>query len=82
MIFLWNDYSVKHPVITGILNLVLADLHTLVQFLLDCTAVPAVNDAVALYGPEVLRLLFYLTRSWCYSVHRARCTTLGLWSFR
>ena len=54
----------------------------LMQFLLDCSALPNVQDAVQLHGPQLLDSLFRISRTWCYSVHRTRCSMLGLWSFR
>ena len=49
------------------------------QFLLDCGAVPQVIKAVQQHGPQVSNLLFKLTRTFCYSVHRDRLKQLGLW---
>ena len=54
----------------------------LMQFLLDCSALPHIQDAVHLNGPQLLDSLFRISRTWCYSVHRTRCSMLGLWSFR
>ena len=44
----------------------------LVQFILDCSVLPRVITAVQDYGKIILDILFYLTRTWCFSIHRQR----------
>ena len=56
-----------------------ADQDLLLQFLLDCSSLPLAISAVQKYGEELLNNLFYLTRTWCYSVHKSRMRDLGLW---
>ena len=55
---------------------------TVMQFLLDCSPFPAVvylkQDSLS----PLLERLFYVTRTWCYSMHRSRMTKLGLNQFR
>ena len=50
-----------------------------VQFVLDCSVLPAVIQAVQA-DQAVLPLLFKATRTWCYSLHRTRLKLLGRWS--
>ena len=50
------------------------------QFLLDPTDLPEVVDAVTLEGPELLQQLLYLSRTWCFSIHRDRLKLLGRWN--
>ena len=50
-----------------------------VQFLLDCTAIPEVTDLVLVHGKQTLLPLFHISRTWCYNVHRARHKLLGQW---
>ena len=50
-----------------------------VQFLLDCSVLPPVISGAQL-DKEVLPLLFKITRTWCYSLHRTRLKLLGRWS--
>ena len=49
------------------------------QFLLDCSVVPEVIRLRQSYGCSILYGLFYLTRTWCYSLHRERLRQLGRW---
>ena len=49
------------------------------QFLLDCSCLPSVITAAQLHGDLVLHHLFRITRTWCYSLHRARLKLLGRW---
>ena len=49
------------------------------QFLLDCSCLPEVVMAVQQQGDQVLRHLFRITRTWCYSLHRSRLKLLGRW---
>ena len=50
-----------------------------IQFLLDCSVIPDVISAKQNYGPEVLNPIFYITRTWCYALHRERLKILGRW---
>ena len=43
------------------------------------SALPLVISAKQQLGPEVLTHLFYLTRTWCFSLHKAQHNLLGLW---
>ena len=55
---------------------------TIMQFLLDCSALPEVISSAQQHGEEIYNDLFYLTRNWCFSIHRERSKRLGLWNFR
>ena len=48
-----------------------------IQFLLDPSVLPHIISLTQEYGNSVLQTLFYLTRTFCYSVHRARLKLLG-----
>ena len=50
-----------------------------VQFVLDCSIIPEVIDA-AQKDNTVYPLLFKVTRTWCYSLHRTRLKHLGRWT--
>ena len=68
-----------------ILNLVQNALSSstdhLLQFIIDCSVLPEVISAKQLYGTYVLDQLFYLTRTWCFSIHKQRMKMLGRWNF-
>ena len=52
--------------------------NSLVQFILDASVHPSVITLVQTYGQDILMPIFYLTRTWCYSLHRERLKLLGL----
>ena len=52
---------------------------TLLQFLLDPSVHPSVISIVQEQGYEPLRVVFHLTRTWCYDIHRLRAKLLGRW---
>ena len=52
---------------------------TWVQFVLDFSVLPQVISA-AQDDPSVLPLLFKVTRTYCYSLHRTRLKILGRWT--
>ena len=54
----------------------------LLQFIIDCSVLPSVIQATQNYGNTVLKELFYLTRSWCFSIHRQRMKMLGRWNYQ
>ena len=54
--------------------------HFQTQFLLDCSVLPEVIHLRQNLGLNILRSLFYLTRTWCYSLHRERLRQLGRWN--
>ena len=49
----------------------------LLQFLLDCSCLPSVISATQKHGRVILDELFYLTRTWCFVIHRQRMRMLG-----
>ena len=51
------------------------------QFLLDCSSLQAVQRLKQNSNHHLISRLFYLTRTWCYSIHRARMTKLGLFQY-
>ena len=55
---------------------------TRMQFLLDCSTLPEVIRLRQSTGDSLLARLFFLTRTWCYTIHRSRMTKLGLLQFR
>ena len=57
------------------------DRDSFCQFILDCSVLPDVINAVQINGQEILNQLFTLTRIWCYSLHRDRLKLLGRWPF-
>jgi hypothetical protein len=50
------------------------------QFLLDCSVLPPVILAVQEHGINILDQLFQLTRTWVYTLHKARMRKLCRWN--
>ena len=80
---LWSEYLEDKPVITKLVNSYTlgCDQELQVQFLLDCSVLPTVISETRLHGKYVLDSLFYMTRTLCFSVHKARLKLLGKWNF-
>ena len=75
--------STKLPVVYElILTALSSEKNYLLQFLLDCSVLPTVIRAAQDHGYEVYKELFYLTRTWCFSIHRQRMKSLGRWNFQ
>ena len=55
------------------------DEYTIVQFLLDPSAVPEIIAANQ-NDKTVLPLMFRVTTTWCYSLNRTRLKLLGRWT--
>ena len=50
-----------------------------VNFVLDCSALPAVIKLTQELGPSILEPIFTVTRTWVYILHRERMKLLGRW---
>ena len=53
-----------------------------IQFLLDCSVLPLVVHYAQVHGEGIYRDLFYLSRTWCFALHRERMKRLNKWNFR
>ena len=53
----------------------------MMQFLVDPSSIPEVISGAQLYGNDLYNDLFYIGRTWCYSLHRERSKRLGKWNF-
>ena len=71
--------QVSHQLVT--LLLLSNSSQKTMQFLLDCSAIPEVIHAAQIYGEKVYRDLFYLSRTWCFALHRERMKRLCKWNF-
>ena len=75
--------QIQNPVSRNrVINIVFStSTHNIMQFLLDCSVMPDIISAVQCFGRSILSDLFYLGRSWCFSLHRERMKRLGRWNF-
>ena len=72
VIALWSAHSEENHHLHRLLQVCLqSSPDDLVQFLLDPSVVPGVID-LCQQDLVPLSMLFYLTRTWCYSLHRRR----------
>ena len=53
---------------------------TYCQFLVDCSVLPQVISATQHHGSQVTHHLFRITRTWCFSLHKARLQILNRWT--
>ena len=75
--------NVKNPVSNYIVtNLLLSTSTNQMQFLLDCSPIPLVIHLAQLHGDQIFNDLFYLSRTWCFAIHRERMKRLGRWNFK
>ena len=76
-----SKFCLKYPVIQPLLQTFCSPTHPqFCQFLLDCSVLPAVIQATQEHGSAVLNLLFRITRTWCYCLHKTRLKLLGRWA--
>ena len=77
---IWTRAKVNFPQLAQTISKAMTGKITFrCQFLLDCSVLPEVIVLVQLYGQPVLDQLFYLTRTYCYCLHRERMKILGKW---
>ena len=71
---------VSHSLITTLLKS--SSNHIKMQFLVDCSVIPDVIRAAQCFGDHIYSDLFYLSRTWCYVIHKARLKRLCKWNFQ
>ena len=81
---LCHDVVKDAPVLKDLIQDVLhnPDYNQLMQLLLDCSVLPCVITLKQTHGLDLLHHLFYISRNWCYSIHRKRMNLLGLQQYR
>ena len=81
---LWLEYLKENPVYLPIVQMYTegSKKHQFVQFLLDCTVLSEVILLRQKFGLVVHDSLFYLTRSFCFSIHKYRLKLLGKWNVK
>ena len=81
LLSLWLS-TANRVVLHLLLEALSSETEYFVQFLMDCSVLPQVVTATQIHGFTILNELFYLTRSWCFSLHRQRMRFLGRWNFQ
>ena len=54
----------------------------MMQFLVDPSSIPEVISCAQSSGSDIYNDIFYIGRTWCFSLHRERSKRLGKWNFR
>ena len=76
----WDNISYATPICYNILQqMKTTDPETFLQFLLDCSVLPVVIEAAQQHGEQIYNILFKATRTFCYSLYRARLKLLDQW---
>ena len=74
----WDMVSISNPHCQLILKrMKTTEPEEFLQFVLDCSVIPEVISAAQLYGQEIYNILFKATRTYCYSLYRARLNLLN-----
>ena len=74
---LWTN--TKNPSLKSLVSkALLSSTNELAQFILDASVLPQIISHVQTHGNELLHLVFYLTRTWCFKIHRERVKLLKL----
>ena len=79
---LWADHMQDKPNLMPVIMKYIThhDSSLFLQFLLDCTVLPDVRELKQQLGEWVHDSLLYLTRTFCFSVHKSRLKLLGKWN--
>ena len=76
----WHDETSKDSVCRQIVDCFEAKPENYkMQFLLDSSTLPDIIRATQIHGSDVQRIIFKLTRTFCYSLHRERLQKLDRW---
>ena len=77
-------YESQDPIAHQVVNNILSSdsQNEVMQFLLDCSVIPEVINCVQQHGSYILNDLFYVGRTWCFSIHCERMKRLCKWNFR
>ena len=82
VVLLWKDFLTTNPVLFPLVSdISLGDQSHFLSFLVDPSTNPSVISLIQTNKPELdlLNKLFYLTRTWLYTLHKERLSLLGLW---
>jgi hypothetical protein len=72
--------SCPHLLINQLVEgVLLGPQENLLKFILDPSVHPQVISLVQHFGDEPLKIVFHLTRSWCFAIHKERAKLLDRW---
>ena len=76
---LWRDKLADQPnILSVVMKYTVSEPTNTMQFLLDCSVLPSVIQLSQSDGSDALNLIFYLTRTFCASLHKAKFKLLGI----
>ena len=78
VIRLWLSCS-NHDIHNIVSQVLQGPPEKLLKFILDPSANPSVISLYQVHGDEVYQLVFHLTRTWCFALHKVRSQKLGIW---
>ena len=70
--------SSLHDVVCQVLE---SSTLTMMKFILDPTSLPEIIRLWQTCGPEILAIVFYLTRTFVYALHRKKLILIGKWPY-
>lgn len=77
---MWLARTENIPQLHGLVCHVLASsVSTQVQFILDPMAFPEIVSLAQVHGSPLLELVFFMTRTYAYSIHRQKMILIGKW---
>ena len=80
---LWRTFQEKNPFLSPIISKALTYQSPFrCQFILDSTVLPDVISLSQIHGQAATDKLLYMSRTFCYAIHRERLRNLGRWSLR
>ena len=76
----WDKISLTSPECQPILlKMKTTNPEEFIQFILDCSVLPEIVAAAQLHGDHIYSSLFKATRTYCYTIYRARLNLLDQW---
>ena len=75
---LWR--ATKIPTILHLITTLLSESGSALLLLIPSTNLVVIRMYQD-YGPEPLRIVFHLTRTWCFTIHKSRAKLLERWTF-
>ena len=79
---MWRDRTaVLPPLHTYIMQILSSPPPTIMRFILDPSALPPIVELYQRYGKCVLDIVFYITRTLAYGLHRKKLIILGKWPY-
>ena len=75
----WDFISSSSPPCQAILQRIKTTDPEEYQFVLDCSVIPDKIASAQLHGQEIYKILYKATRTYCYSLYRAKLKLLNQW---